>query len=91
MYVCFALFLFLGAGRGRGRILTQTLGAVDRYFEDPEADAEEESQEVVDQFFRSAQEQFGDEGLKAKQQRQKLKEQFQGRQKTAGVVELNNW
>eukprot|EP01048_Picozoa_sp_COSAG05_P032886 COSAG05_NODE_12866_length_451_cov_0.994318_1_plen_79_part_00 len=62
---------------------------VARYFEDPDADAEEESQEVVDQFFAAAQEQFGDEGLKAKQLA--LQEQFQGRQKSVDAVELNNW
>ena len=56
-----------------------------RYFEDPEVDAEEESQEVVDAFFKDAAEEFGDEGLR-------LKKQFAGREKSAdGGSGANNW
>ena len=59
-----------------------------RYFEDPEADAAEESQEVVDSFFRDAADSFGDERLK------ELTElNMSARKKVAGIdnVQLNNW
>eukprot|EP00747_Dinoflagellata_sp_TGD_P058674 gnl/TRDRNA2_/TRDRNA2_151229_c0_seq2.p1 gnl/TRDRNA2_/TRDRNA2_151229_c0~~gnl/TRDRNA2_/TRDRNA2_151229_c0_seq2.p1 ORF type:complete len:333 (+),score=79.50 gnl/TRDRNA2_/TRDRNA2_151229_c0_seq2:59-1057(+) len=60
-----------------------------RYFEDPEADAEEESQEVVDKFFRDAQNQFGDEKLREKQEQ--LKELYSDRKKKVDDVAVNNW
>jgi len=59
-----------------------------RYFEDPEVDAEEESQEVVDQFFADAERQFDDA---------RLRELYEGRRKTAPatgaaqLADLNNW
>lgn len=69
------------------RIGGETAGLGTRYFEDSVADAEEESQEVVDSFFASAQESFGDEKLK-----EKLRQQFEGRQKSSdGGAGLNNW
>jgi hypothetical protein len=62
-----------------------TCAATPRYFEDPEADAEEESQEVVDAFFKDAAEEFGDESLR-------LKKQFAGREKSGdGGSGANNW
>jgi len=54
-----------------------------RYFEDPVADAEEESQEVVDQFFADAAQQFGS---------QRLKKQYEHRRRSEQNGEgLNNW
>jgi len=57
---------------------------VPRYFEDPDADAEEESQDVVDAFFADADNEFGDESLR-------LKKQFAGREKSSSVDGSNNW
>jgi len=54
-----------------------------RYFEDPVADAEEENQEVVDQFFKDASRQFDNE---------RLKKQFEHRKKSQADGDgLNNW
>jgi len=54
-----------------------------RYFEDPVADAEEENQEVVDQFFKDASRQFDNE---------RLKKQFEHRKKSQTDGDgLNNW
>jgi len=54
-----------------------------RYFEDPVADAEEESQEVVDQFFADAARHFDDA---------RLKRQYEHRKKSVAHGEgLNNW
>jgi predicted adenine nucleotide alpha hydrolase (AANH) superfamily ATPase len=64
------------------RIGGEAAGLGTRYFEDPRTDAAEESQEVVDQFFADAAEQFGDE---------RLRKQFEGRKKDAASVALNNW
>ena len=50
--------------------------------QDPQADAEEESQEVVDQFFKDAARQFDNE---------RLRKQFEGRKKNVLEVGLNNW
>eukprot|EP01052_Picozoa_sp_SAG31_P014243 SAG31_NODE_877_length_11303_cov_18.744556_3_plen_248_part_00 len=71
------------------RIGGETAGLGTRYFEDPEADAAEESQEVVDAFFADAANEFGDENLRIK----KLQKQFEGRQKsgTSASEGLNNW
>jgi predicted adenine nucleotide alpha hydrolase (AANH) superfamily ATPase len=65
----------------------ETAGLGTRYFEDPETDAAEESQDVVDSFFRDADRQFDDARL------QKL---YAGRKKTAAeegadLGELNTW
>ena len=60
----------------------EAAGLGTRYFEDPEADAEEESQEVVDSFFRDAAQQFGDDRLRG---------QFEGRHKSIDHVAHNNW
>lgn len=54
-----------------------------RYFEDAVADAEEESQEVVDQFFGDAKEGFGLED--------RLEKVYDGRQKNKELVDFNNW
>jgi hypothetical protein len=43
-----------------------TAGLGTRYFEDPAADAAEESQAVVDSFFAEAAEQFNDEAHRAR-------------------------
>ena len=66
------------------RIGGNRAGLGTRYFEDPATDAAEESQEVVDQFFADAAEQFGDV---------RLKRQFEGRKKDSDPanVALNNW
>eukprot|EP01050_Picozoa_sp_SAG11_P005680 SAG11_NODE_409_length_9707_cov_20.010304_3_plen_104_part_00 len=69
------------------RIGGETAGLGTRYFEDPEADAAEESQEVVDAFFTDAANEFGDEALRIK----KLRKQFQGRAKSVDAGGLNNW
>mmetsp|Transcript_11810 Transcript_11810/g.21582 ORF Transcript_11810/g.21582 Transcript_11810/m.21582 type:complete len:294 (-) Transcript_11810:1254-2135(-) len=53
-----------------------------RYFEDPDVDAEEESQEVVDQFFKDAETHFDDE---------RLKRLYEKRKKDSVNVGLNNW
>jgi epoxyqueuosine reductase len=58
-----------------------------RYFEDVEADAQEESQEVVDQFFDDANSHFGDENRIEKV----LQKAFTGRQRDSQVASLNNW
>ena len=58
-----------------------------RYFEDVEIDAMEESQEVVDQFFRDANDHFGDKNRVEKV----LKKAFEGRQRDVNVASLNNW
>ena len=58
-----------------------------RYFEDVEADALEESQDVVDQFFKDANEHFGDEHRVEKV----LEKAFAGRQRDVNVASLNNW
>ena len=60
----------------------EVAGLGERYFTDPEADAAEENQEVVDSFFADAQEQFGDE---------RLRRQFEGRRKDVHDVGVNNW
>jgi len=60
----------------------EVAGLGTRYFEDPEADAAEESQEVVDAFFSDAAQQFGNE---------RLRKQFQGRHKSVAEGALNNW
>jgi len=64
-----------------------------RYFENPEADAAEESQEVVDQFFKDALNHFDNDNLKDKveSRREKLKQQYEGRKKNINNVSLNNW
>ena len=79
------------------RVGGTTAGLGTRYFEDPEADAAEESQEVVDAFFAEAATQFNDDDhrdrVQAKEQDElhRLKTQFEGRQKNVDVAELNNW
>ncbi|CAE8719745.1 unnamed protein product, partial [Polarella glacialis] len=65
------------------RIGGDTAGLGTRYFEDAEKDAEEESQEVVDSFFKDAENQFGDET--------RLEKVYEGRKKNAGTAEENNW
>jgi hypothetical protein len=55
-----------------------------RYFSDPVADAEEESQEVVDGFFDEAARQFDSD---------RLRRLYEGRKKEAATAEAgrNNW
>jgi len=65
------------------RIGGETAGLGTRYFEDAEKDAEEESQEVVDAFFRDADNQFGDVT--------RLEKIYDGRKKNAGTSDENNW
>lgn len=61
----------------------EVAGLGTRYFEDPKLDAEEESQEVVDQFFNDAARQFDNE---------RLKSQFEARRKCELHGDgLNNW
>ncbi|EQC31376.1 hypothetical protein SDRG_10977 [Saprolegnia diclina VS20] len=70
-----------------------TAGLGTRYFEDVEADEAEESQEVVDAFFRDANAHFGDEKRPKKYQEalQKSSAVFVGRQKSAENIDANNW
>lgn len=65
------------------RIGGEEAGLGTRYFDNPELDAEEENQDVVDQFFTDAASQFGNE---------RLRKQFEGRRKSAQTGEgVNNW
>ena len=71
----------------------ETAGLGNRYFSDPFADAEEESQEVVDEFFAQAQEVA--EAGKDRTERKKRLEVYKNRRKNEandGVINgLNNW
>ncbi|KDO33419.1 hypothetical protein SPRG_02226 [Saprolegnia parasitica CBS 223.65] len=71
----------------------ETAGLGTRYFEDVEADEAEESQEVVDAFFRDANAHFGDEKRPKKYQEalQKSSAVFVGRQKSVENIDANNW
>lgn len=60
----------------------EVAGLGTRYFEDPAADAAEESQEVVDQFFNDAQNHFGDVVLK---------ERYAGRKRDTENISNNTW
>mmetsp|Transcript_10031 Transcript_10031/g.13127 ORF Transcript_10031/g.13127 Transcript_10031/m.13127 type:complete len:338 (+) Transcript_10031:121-1134(+) len=64
-----------------------------RYFENPEADAAEESQEVVDQFFKDALNHFDNDKIKnAYQTRREKRAQVYGdRMKDTNLVSANNW
>jgi len=65
------------------RIGGSEAGLGTRYFEDPLLDAEEENQEVVDQFFADAARQFDNE---------RLRKQFEGRRRCEEHGDdLNNW
>ena len=70
-----------------------TAGLGDRYFSDPIQDAEEESQEVVDEFFKQANE-VAEAGRDIAERKKRL-EIYKSRRKNEkddGVVEgLNNW
>jgi len=70
-------------GIDKVKIGGKTAGLGTRYFVDAEKDAAEESQEVVDAFFRDAQNQFGDEN--------RLEKLYKGREKHSKLVDLNNW
>lgn len=59
-----------------------TAGLGTRYFEDPQADANEESQEVVDQFFKDAQNHFGNS---------LLKDRYEGRKRDYENIQNNTW
>mmetsp|Transcript_54433 Transcript_54433/g.117817 ORF Transcript_54433/g.117817 Transcript_54433/m.117817 type:complete len:310 (+) Transcript_54433:96-1025(+) len=72
------------------RIGGETAGLGDRYFTDPETDAAEESQEVVDEFFRSANEAVAT----TQEERREKWNLYAERKKTACAGEagdLNNW
>ena len=75
--------------RGRNAFIIkiggEEAGLGSRYYENPTADAEEESQEVVDAFFESAERHFDNRKV------------YEGRRKSAqraednGLVRDNNW
>jgi hypothetical protein len=65
------------------RIGGDTAGLGTRYFEDAVADAEEESQEVVDAFFTDANNGFDDPA--------RLEKVYEGRKKNNGTADDNNW
>lgn len=65
------------------RIGGKVAGLGTRYFEDAAADAEEEAQEVVDQFFGDASAGFGLED--------RLDKVYEGREKNKELVNFNNW
>lgn len=60
---------------------------------DVEADAAEESQDIVDKFFEDAQKHFGDIERQALGTEKRLVKVFAGRQKASesADVSLNNW
>ena len=64
------------------RIGGDSAGLGTRYFEDAVKDAEEESQDVVDAFFKSANEGFNDQKLLAKI--------YESRKKSTNVIEYDN-
>ena len=70
-----------------------TAGIGDRYFSDPIVDAEEESQSVVDEFFKQANE-IAEAGSDIKERKKKL-EIYKDRRKNEaddGVIDgYNNW
>lgn len=68
----------------------EAAGLGTRYFENVEADEEEESQEVVDSFFADAENHFGNE-KRIVQQMTKVQSVLQGRLKSSGSVADNNW
>jgi hypothetical protein len=72
------------------RIGGETAGLGTRYFEDVDVDAAEESQEVVDSFFKDANSHFGDE-KRTVRQTQKIASVFEGREKSGQELALNNW
>jgi predicted adenine nucleotide alpha hydrolase (AANH) superfamily ATPase len=71
----------------------ETAGLGERYFSDPIVDAQEESQQVVDEFFAQANEIAG--GGQDREERKKRLEVYKNRRKneaSGGVVHgLNNW
>lgn len=80
-------------GIGAVKIGGEEAGLGSRYFENVEVDEAEESQEVVDSFFKDANSHFGDTTRLINQQ-QKLKisgDVYLNRKKSADVVGLNNW
>ncbi|OQR97412.1 hypothetical protein THRCLA_06977 [Thraustotheca clavata] len=70
-----------------------TAGLGTRYFENVDADEAEESQQVVDAFFKDANDHFGDakRPQKYKLALQKSSAVFADRQKSADNVDANNW
>lgn len=68
----------------------ETAGMGTRYFENVEVDEAEESQEVVDQFFKDANNHFGD-AKRFVRQKDKLETVFEGRLKSSAHVNNNNW
>ncbi|CAK4609198.1 unnamed protein product [Aphanomyces euteiches] len=70
----------------------EVAGLGTRYFEDVDADEAEESQEVVDAFFKDANQHFGDSKREAKYKVALQKSDvFAGRLKSGEDVSLNNW
>jgi hypothetical protein len=83
-------------GIGKIKIGGEEAGMGDRYFTNPEVDAEEESQEVVDEFFSSANEVATADD---KEEREKLWNLYKERKKQQqaagaeddGLAAVNNW
>lgn len=71
----------------------ETAGLGERYFTDPEVDAAEEAQHVVDEFFTQANE-LAKAGRNA-EERKRLLKIYENRKKTStnggGDASLNNW
>ena len=74
------------------RIGGETAGLGERWFTDPDVDAAEEAQDVVDDFFKGANEVAA--AATSTDERRALWKGFTERRKTAGAAEgdgLNNW